>query len=131
MKAKLKIKKKQTKQVQTKYGMKDKHSFLLESSKGEFWASCFANNTTADWQEGDVREMELDKKVVNNNTFWNIVVPKSQPMMEALKRIEDKLDQLLDNKIGLEEPSDDDLIDDVPELDNIDVDGTPDDDIPF
>jgi hypothetical protein len=92
MKAKLKILRKTTSTIETKRGPAQKHSFQLEGKNGPFWASCFASQMTADWQEGTTQEMDL----VQNGQYWNIVTPKPADLVfECLKRIEAKLDRLL------------------------------------
>lgn len=111
MKAKLLILKKNTSQVSTKYGLKDKISFQLKSDKGTFWASCFKHPIADAWHEGTTQEMDLEQKEYNGKTFWNIILPKggqNPQVMDALKRIEEKLDRLL-------RLSEEKIFDDVPE----------------
>ena len=113
---KLTIKRKDVKKVNTKYGEKEKHNFLLESDKGEFWAGCFANAVTEAWKEGDVVDMVLKSREYQGKTYWDIIPPKPMDLiLESLKRIEAKL--------GIAEEPQDDFVDDVPPPDE--------DDIPF
>lgn len=96
MKATVTIKRKSSSQVTTKYGQKEKHAFLLDGGKGEFWADCFANATTEGWHEGDKIEMELAPREYQGKKYWNIVPPKAQDItLETIKRIEGKIDQIL------------------------------------
>ncbi len=98
MKAKLKIVRATTSTVNTKKGQAEKHNFLVDGGKGEFWADCFANATTAEWlnREGEEQEMELKSREYQGKTYWNIIVPKQQDLvMITLKRIEEKLDKFL------------------------------------
>ena len=96
---KLLIKRKTISTVTTKYGLKEKHSFLLDGGKGEFWADCFANPMTAEWKEGEEREVELKPREYQGKTYYNIVTPRRDDLVfDALKRIEEKLDKVLGNK---------------------------------
>jgi hypothetical protein len=119
MKAKLKILRKTTSTIETKRGPAQKHSFQLEGKNGPFWASCFASQMTAEWQEGSTQEMDL----VQNGQYWNIVTPKPQDeMLVMLKRIEEKIDRLIKTDVASIPPD----IDDDPQHEE-----PPDDNIPF
>lgn len=121
MKAKLKILRKTSSTVQTKYGPKEKHAFQLEGSKGPFWADCFANSITAEWREGDIQEMEIVPREYQGKTYYNIVTPKPADLIfECLKRIEEKIDRMLEST-GNELPPEADMSEPPPD----------DSDIPF
>lgn len=66
------------------------------------WYSCFENQTTKSWQQGD----EIDVQVEKNGQYNNIVFPKQAPyqpnnaqmndaIKDTLSRLERKIDRIL------------------------------------
>lgn len=115
MKAKVKIKRKVTKDIETKHGTKTLYSMLLMSGNKELWASCFSAPVSDAWKEGDTVELEL----VKNGKFWNIVVPRGPEkasqlteVLDTLKRLETKIDAITGN---VKASSDDITFDDIPD----------------
>lgn len=120
MKATVIIKRKVTKDIETKYGTKTLYSLLLTMGSKEAWASCFSAPISDAWKEGD---KVIDMELVKNGKFWNIVVPKGPEkasqlteILDTLKRMETKIDAITGNVKASDDPEFDAIPDATQEL---------------
>jgi len=75
----LTIKKKITRNVDTKYGEKRKHSFLVAADDGEMWVNAWQNPTSDGWKEGQTITAEIKDREYKGKTYWDFVFPKFTP----------------------------------------------------
>lgn len=94
MKATVLIKKKSSKQIQTKYGEKTKFSLLCQGQKGEQWVSVWANADTNGWKEGQTVTMEIAPREYQGKTYYDGTVIKAD-YFEVLGEINNKLNDII------------------------------------
>jgi len=70
----------------------------------ELWIGGFGNKTTESWQDGQEVELEVYQEEYNGEARWKFKTPPEVNIVEVLKRIEDKLDQLLSSKTSVSQP---------------------------
>jgi hypothetical protein len=76
----------------------------LDKLGQEVWIGGFGNKTTESWQDGQEVELELYQEEYNGKVSWKFKPPVEVNIVEVLKRIEDKLDQLLSSKTSVSQP---------------------------
>ena len=83
---KIKLQKITSKDIQTKYGVKQK----LGLFDGKTWYGCWKNKTTATYKEGDIVEGDITSREYNGQTYYDF-----EPI-SIEQRIEIKLDKILE-----------------------------------
>lgn len=86
---KLKIDKIMEKEVETKYGLKKKISYIC----GGQYYSAWANTWNVGWNVGDEIDVEVESREYNGKTYYDI----KPPMKPEQKVQQDKLDKILEN----------------------------------
>ena len=78
--SKLKIKRKTSKEINTKNGPTIKYSFLCTSETGgEQWVGAFSNQMSDSWNEGDVVENSLKSREYNGKLYYDFVFDRNTP----------------------------------------------------
>jgi hypothetical protein len=65
------------KKIQTKYGEKEKFSFMTLET-GDKFISVWVNNTTDNWKEGQEVEFTIKEREYNGKTYYDADLPKPQ-----------------------------------------------------
>jgi hypothetical protein len=87
--SKLKIKRKTSKQINTKFGPATKYGFLCVSENGnEEWVNAFSNPTSDAWQEGDEVDHPVASREYNGKTYYDFKFERSSPTNELRERVE-------------------------------------------
>lgn len=76
----------------------------IDKTGQEVWLSGFGNKTTESWQDGQEVDLEVFQEEYNGEVRWKFKTPPEVNIVEILKRIEDKLDQLLSPKTSVSQP---------------------------
>lgn len=76
----------------------------IDKTGQEVWLSGFGNKTTESWQDGQEVDLEVFQEEYNGEVRWKFKTPPEVNIVEMLKRIEDKLDQLLSSKTSVSQP---------------------------
>lgn len=110
------IKRRTSKQVDTKYGKKDKLNLLVLTEKGkEIWIDGFASAATNEWLEGAKIEVEIVSRDYQGKIYYGFKTPRQEDLiMKELKEIKQLILQLGGNKPEDEPPPHEDH--EAPEL---------------
>jgi len=81
----------QSKQIQTKFGLKDK-SYIKAQEYGDNYLSYWVGQDTLAWKVGDVIEAEVKSREYNGKTYYDLVLTKKGGFSnEKLDRVHDMM----------------------------------------